>query len=52
MQFLGDLYMNGHGVPQSSTEAIGWYLAAAADQYAPAMHKLGGKGSPNSSKSS
>jgi hypothetical protein len=38
---LGLLYLDGHGVPQSSAEAVSWFRRAAEQDYAPAQHNLG-----------
>ncbi len=38
---LGLLYLDGHGVPQSSAEAVNWFRRAAEQDYAPAQHNLG-----------
>ncbi len=39
---LGDMYANGHGVPEDSAEAVRWYRMAAEQGYAPAQYSLGG----------
>jgi len=41
MQSIGDLYMNGQGLPKSPLEALKWYREAADEGYAPAMVNLG-----------
>ena len=38
---LGLLYLDGHGVPKSSAEAVTWFRRAAEQGYAPAQHNLG-----------
>jgi len=38
---LGLLYLDGHGVPQSSVEAANWFRRAAEQDYAAAQHNLG-----------
>jgi TPR repeat protein len=38
---LGLLYLDGHGVPQSSAEAATWFRRAAEQDYAQAQHNLG-----------
>jgi len=38
---LGLLYLDGHGVPQSSAEAANWFRRAAEQDYAAAQHNLG-----------
>src|ERR1700734_715276 len=38
---LGLLYLDGHGVPQSSVEAANWFRRAAEQDYAQAQHNLG-----------
>ena len=38
---LGLLYLDGHGVPQSSAEAVNWFRRAAEQDYTPAQHNLG-----------
>jgi uncharacterized protein len=38
---LGLLYLDGHGVPQSTVEAANWFRRAAEQDYVPAQHNLG-----------
>ena len=38
---LGLLYLDGHGVPQSPTEAANWFRRAAEQDYPQAQHNLG-----------
>ena len=38
---LGLLYLDGHGVPQSPTEAANWFRRAAEQDYVQAQHNLG-----------
>lgn len=38
---LGLLYLDGHGVPQSSAEAVNWFRRAAEQDYTEAQHNLG-----------
>jgi TPR repeat protein len=38
---LGLLYLDGHGVPQSSMEAANWFRRAAEQDYVQAQHNLG-----------
>jgi uncharacterized protein len=38
---LGLLYVDGHGVPQSSAEAAKWFHRAAEQDYGLAQHNLG-----------
>jgi len=38
---LGLLYLDGHGVPQSSAEAANWFRRAAEQDYPQAQHNLG-----------
>jgi TPR repeat protein len=38
---LGLLYLDGHGVPQSSSEAANWFRRAAEQDYTQAQHNLG-----------
>src|SRR5271170_5476193 len=38
---LGLLYLDGHGVPQSSAEAANWFRRAAEQDYTQAQHNLG-----------
>jgi len=38
---LGLLFLDGHGVPQSSIEAVNWFRRAAEQDYVPAQHNLG-----------
>ncbi len=38
---LGLLYLDGHGVPQSSAEAANWFRRAAEQDYTEAQHNLG-----------
>jgi uncharacterized protein len=38
---LGLLYLDGHGVPQSSAEAVNWFRRAAEQDYTQAQHNLG-----------
>jgi TPR repeat protein len=38
---LGLLYLDGHGVPQSSAEAVTWFRRAAEQDYTMAQHNLG-----------
>ena len=38
---LGLLYLDGHGVPQSPTEAVNWFRRAAEQDYTLAQHNLG-----------
>jgi uncharacterized protein len=38
---LGLLYLDGHGVPQSSEEASNWFRRAAEQDYVQAQHNLG-----------
>jgi len=38
---LGLLYLDGHGVPQSSAEAANWFRRSAEQDYTQAQHNLG-----------
>ena len=38
---LGNMYAEGHGVPQDHAEAVRWYRKAANQGYAEAQHNLG-----------
>ncbi|HTC36605.1 MAG TPA: tetratricopeptide repeat protein [Bryobacteraceae bacterium] len=38
---LGLLYLDGHGVPQSTAEAVNWFRRAAEQDYTQAQHNLG-----------
>jgi uncharacterized protein len=38
---LGLLYLDGHGVPQSTVEASNWFRRAAEQDYTQAQHNLG-----------
>lgn len=38
---LGLLYLDGHGVPQSTEEAANWFRRAAEQDYTEAQHNLG-----------
>lgn len=38
---LGLLYLDGHGVPQSTAEAASWFRRAAEQDYTEAQHNLG-----------
>jgi uncharacterized protein len=38
---LGLLYLDGHGVPQSTAEAASWFRRAAEQDYTQAQHNLG-----------
>jgi TPR repeat protein len=38
---LGLLYLDGHGVPQSSAEAVNWFRRAAEQDYPEAQHNIG-----------
>src|SRR5580704_5497117 len=38
---LGLLFLDGHGVPQSSMEAANWFRRAAEQDYEQAQHNLG-----------
>ena len=38
---VGNLYFQGHGVPQDAAEAVRWYRLAADQGYAPAQYNLG-----------
>jgi TPR repeat protein len=38
---LGLLYLDGHGVPQSTMEAANWFRRAAEQDYTEAQHNLG-----------
>jgi TPR repeat protein len=38
---LGLLYLDGHGVPQSTVEAANWFRRAAEQDYTQAQHNLG-----------
>jgi uncharacterized protein len=38
---LGLLYLDGHGVPQSTVEAVSWFKRAAEQDNAQAQHNLG-----------
>jgi hypothetical protein len=38
---LGLLYLDGHGVPQSTAEAANWFRRAAEQDYTQAQHNLG-----------
>ncbi|MGP0075998.1 MAG: tetratricopeptide repeat protein [Bryobacteraceae bacterium] len=38
---MGLLYLDGHGVPQSTAEAANWFRRAAEQDYTQAQHNLG-----------